>query len=135
MTGSQKALNVLSIIILVLGILAALLGIFFIAGATMLQGSKIEGVDAQTLSTMMGVVMIIGALVNVVIGIMGRRGAKDPAKIKPFFVLCVIGLVLYVMSIIGAFTTGDVLALLNCLFSLVLVIPCLFFADKVKKEA
>ncbi|MEG0477121.1 MAG: hypothetical protein RR572_05585 [Raoultibacter sp.] len=135
MTGSQKALNILSIIILVFGILGVLLGIFFVAGATMLQGSKIEGVDAQVLSTMMGMVLIVGALIDVVIGIMGRRGAKNPAKIKPFFVICVIGLVLYVMSIIGALTTGDVASLPNYLVSLVLVIACLFFADKVKKEA
>ncbi|MEG0147403.1 MAG: hypothetical protein RR666_02965 [Raoultibacter sp.] len=91
--------------------------------------------DAQVLSTMMGMVLIVGALIDVVIGIMGRRGAKNPAKIKPFFVICVIGLVLYVMSIIGALTTGDVASLPNYLVSLVLVIACLFFADKVKKEA
>ncbi|MEG1750529.1 MAG: hypothetical protein RR241_02015 [Raoultibacter sp.] len=135
MTGSRKVLNILSIIILVFGILGVLLGIFFIAGGTMLQGSQIEGVDAQVLSTMMGVMVIIGSLIDVVIGSMGRRGAKDPAKIKPFFVICVIGLVLYVMSIIGALTTGDVAALPNYLISLVLVIACLYFADKVKKEA
>lgn len=135
MTGSRKVLNILSILLMVIGVLGILLGIFLVAGGSLLGGTVIEGVNGQALSTVVGGVAIVTSIVDIVIGYMGRRGAQDPTKIKPFFIICIIGVVLYVMSIIGAITTNDMSSLPDYLISLVFIIVCLYFANKVKQEA
>ncbi|MEG0070959.1 MAG: hypothetical protein RR723_03505 [Raoultibacter sp.] len=135
MTGSRKVLNILSILLMVIGVLGILLGIFLVAGGSLLGGTVIEGVNGQALSTVVGGIAIVTSIVDIVIGYMGRRGAQDPTKIKPFFIICIIGVVLYVMSIIGAITTNDMSSLPDYLISLVFIIVCLYFANKVKQEA
>ncbi|MEG2006535.1 MAG: hypothetical protein RR186_03670, partial [Raoultibacter sp.] len=106
MTSSQKTLNILSIIVMILGVLSVLLGIFLAVGGSALSGTKIEGVDASTLSITLGVLLIISGIVDTAIGFMGRRGAKDASKVKPFFIICIIGVVVFALSIIGSITTG-----------------------------
>ncbi|MEG0096010.1 MAG: hypothetical protein RR671_00820 [Raoultibacter sp.] len=135
MTGSRKVLNILSILLMVIGVLGILLGIFLVAGGSLLGGTVIEGVNGQALSTVVGGIAIVTSIVDIVIGYMGRRGAQDPTKIKPFFIICIIGVVLYVMSIIGAITTNDMSSLPDYLISSVFIIVCLYFANKVKQEA
>ena len=44
----------------------------------------------------LGVVLVGSGVVDLVVGALGLRGARDPRKVKPFFVLCVIGLAIEV---------------------------------------
>ena len=43
-----------------------------------------------------GLVLVGSGVVDLVVGALGLRGARDPRKVKPFFVLCVIGLAIEV---------------------------------------
>ena len=74
-SGSQKALRVISIVLVVFAVISIVLGLAFLA--LIAAGLGTDAVD-----------LVVGAL--------GLRGARDPRKVKPFFVLCVIGLAIEV---------------------------------------
>ncbi len=110
-SGSQKALRVLSIVLIVLGAAGALMGIAVLALgiASFSTGvdSMMEIGDAQLPASVglvtLGVASLIGSALDLLVGIFGLRGAKNPEKMKPFFVLCVI---CGVIALIGLVTSA-----------------------------
>lgn len=139
MSGSQKALKIISIILVIWSIIVILLGGFLAAGSAV-PGMSAESIDMGG-STMdmasaalgFGIGILIGGVINLIIGLLGLRGAKNPHKIGLFFVLCIIGLVLGVVGIVmnvmqGAFQWTS-------LVSLVIVAVCTYLAHAIKKQA
>lgn len=139
MSGSQKALKVISIILVIWSILVILLGAFLAAGSAV-PGMSAETIDISGSTTDMataalgfGIGILIGGVINLIIGLLGLRGAKNPHKIGLFFVLCIIGLVLGIVGIVmnvmqGAFQWTS-------LVSVVIVAVCTFLAHSIKKQA
>ena len=67
---------------------------------------------------------IVGGIVDLVIGLLGLRGAKNPRKVGPFFVLCIIGLVLGLVGLGMSLAQGTFD--LWSLVSVVIVAVCLY---------
>ncbi|MEF9876542.1 MAG: hypothetical protein RR772_06505, partial [Gordonibacter sp.] len=68
-----------------------------------------------------------------IIGFLGLRGAKNPRKVGPFFVLCIIGLVLGLIGLGMSLAQGsfDPSSLVN----VAIMAVCLYLASKVKQQA
>ena len=146
-TSAQKGIKVLSILAIIFGILGILVGILAVAGGALIAGDPeasadiaqstgISPANAGLAASLGGVVIIISAGLEVLMGILGLGAAKDNQKIMPVWVLALISLIMSVVSVITN-VLGGVEA--SQMFSLVtgLVIPALFFwfANTVKKEA
>lgn len=139
MSGSQKALKVISIILIVWAIVVILLGGFMAAGSAA-PGMSAQSIDMggstmdmATAALAFGIGTVVGGVVNLIIGLLGLRGAKNPHKIGLFFALCVIGLVLGIVGIVmnimqGAFQWTS-------LVSVVIVAACTLLAAKIRKQA
>lgn len=139
MTGSQKTLKIVSIILIIWAVLEVLFGAFLAAGSAV-PGMSAESVDVNG-STMvlssaalaMGIGVIVGGVINLIIALLGLRGAKNPAKIGVFFVLCIIGLVLSVIGTIMSIMQGSFQW--SYVVSLAIVAVCTYLASKIKKQA
>ena len=104
-SGSQKALRVISIVLVVFAVISIVLGLAFLA--LIAAGLGTDAVNAMdpndpdlvagiAVGLVLGVVLVGSGVVDLVVGALGLRGARDPRKVKPFFVLCVIGLAIEV---------------------------------------
>lgn len=160
----QRGVKICSIVILVIGIISCIASIFVVvAGPLVGFAATVPGVsiDVATdtgfsadqasqglallgvLLTVMGIVSLVSAVIDIVMGALGLRGAKDPSKIGPFWVLAIIGLVISSASAItsivmtavgGASLGGDLLnELISDGFSIVFSILCVFYATKVRE--
>ena len=128
-TTSQKALKVISIIMIVFAALTLLLGI---GGIVTGGGAALVG----GVAAVAGFVILLGGAINLAIGIFGLRGANDPRKIGAFYVLAIIGLAFAVLSALGTFFGGsaDGGDIASALFGLVLPLVCVLLAYNIKKE-
>ena len=137
MSGSQKALKVISIITIVYAVVLLVLGIFMAAGGSLLSGETIDvdgtAASASIVAAVLGVTLVIGGVVDLVIGLLGLRGAKNPRKVGPFFVLCISGLVLGLVGLGMSLAQGTFD--LWSLVSVVIVAVCLYLSAQVKKQA
>lgn len=137
MSGSQKVLKVISIILIVLAAIALALGVFMVSGSLLpdLSGSLNVNGDVSEIADVMlvlGVATVFSAVVNIVIAVLGLRGAKNPSKIGPFFVLSIIGTVWYAIGMIGSLARGMID--INTAVNLVVVVVCLVLALNIKKQ-
>ena len=138
MSGSQKALKVISILLLVWGILMLLLGVFLAAGSQV-PGMSAESMDVNGIMNMstaalaFGIGTIVGGVINLIIGLLGLRGAKNPRKAGAFFVLCIIGLVLSLISLGMGIAQGTFQW--QSLIGILIIAVCTYLANAVKKQA
>lgn len=142
MTGSQKAIKVLSIIVIVVAILSIVAGLVTCAGgaAGVMAGADASAAEQQ-LALGTGVLFVLagGALVSgiidLIVGLLGLRGAKDPNKIMPFFVIAIIGAVFAALNLIGCFTSGqlDGTSIASAVVQLALMVVCVILANNVRK--
>lgn len=139
MSGSQKALKVISIVLLVWGVLMALLGVFLVAGSQV-PGLSAESMDVNgttmnmaTAAVGIGAGIIVVGVVYAIIALLGLRGAKNPRKIGAFFILCIIGLVLGLVSLGMGVAQGTFQW--QSLIGLVIIAVCAYLANVVKKQA
>ena len=146
-SGAQKGIKVMSILAIVFGVFGILVGFVLITGGAMIAGDPAASarIDQQTglsagsvtfVATMTGIIMLVSAGLEVVLGILGLGASRDNQKIMPVWVLALISLIAavvgFIMNIInGAGMTNILPLLVN------LVIPALFFyfANTVKREA
>lgn len=83
----------------------------------------------------LAVISIISGVIDLIIGILGVRGANNPEKIGPFFVIAIIGLVLCALGIIFTLASGvtDISTLSSSLVQLILLICCVVLANNIRK--
>ena len=152
MNSTQKTLRILCIITVIMAILCIIVGVLSMGaggligiasttneGASELAAQGYDsstGVAAGVLVGALGVGIIISGIIDLIIGLLGMRGAKDPSKIGPFWVFCIIGIVLNALSVIGCFMQGaDATNIVSNIISLALVVWCFFLANKIKTQA
>ncbi len=141
-TTSQKALKVISIIMIVFAALTLLLGIGGIVtgGALGILGAGSGDAGSAALvggvAAVAGFVILLGGAINLAIGIFGLRGANDPRKIGACYALAIIGLAFAVLSALGTFFGGSAAGgdIYSALFGLVLALVCVLLAYNIKKE-
>lgn len=136
MSGSQKALKVISIITIVYAVILLVFGVLMAAGGSLLGGETIDvdgtAASAGIVAAILGVTLIVGGVVDLVIGLLGLRGAKNPRKVGPFFVLCIVGLALGLVGLGMSIAQGtfDPASLVN----IVIIAVCLFLAMRVRRQ-
>ena len=143
MTGSQKAIKVISIIVIVVAVISILIGLVTCAGgaAVIGAGSQASAADQETYALGAGLLLVIsgtaviGGIIDLVVGLLGLRGAKNPDKIMPFFVIAIIGAVFAVLNLIGCFTAGqlDGTSIASAVVQLALMVGCVILANNVRK--
>ncbi len=140
-TTSQKALKVISIIMIVFAALTLLVGITGIVagGALGAVAAGSGGADAALLgglAVVAGLFVIASGVIDLLIGIFGLRGANDPSKIGVFYVLAIIGLVLAALSALSTFFGGsaDAGSIGGALVGLILPGVSVLLAYNIKKE-
>ena len=142
MEKSSKLLKVTSILMIIFGSLALLLGIFALIGALAIMGGALGlGTDgAQLVGELIlvaAVVALIGAIIQFVAGIVGVKNYNKPEKANVCVVFAVLVALVTVASTVfnaigGDFGTTQIISLL-----IGLVIPVLYMvgALQLKKMA
>ena len=144
-SGSQKALKVLSIIMIVLSILGVLMSLGVIAGGALFGAASTMSDATADESAMMvtgglllggaGIVLLVSYVIDLIIGILGLRGANNPAKIGAFYVLTIIGIVVNAIICVLAIAGGtDASSILGNIVSLVIVIVLFVLARNIKNQ-
>lgn len=141
-SSSQKALKVISIIMIVFGALTTLLGLFSTIGGGALGVAGYSSLDdnvglAGGLLMILGFMFLVSGVFQLILGIFGVRGANNPSKIGVFFVLAIIDIVFCVISAIISLTAGmltDASTILSTLAGFILPVVCLILANNIKKE-
>ncbi len=139
MSGSQKALKVISILIIICAVVQAIVGALFILGAQV-PGVSTEVISVEDTSMSLssasiafGAGFLVNAVIYLIVAILGLRGAKDASKIGAFFVLCIIFLV---VSLIGfGMSIAQNSANWTSFIDLVVLVICLVLAYNIKKDA
>ena len=149
MTGSQKVIKVLSIIVIVLSVLGLLsaLGAIATGGALFtpdFQQALQQKNTAYTAASLaedaymlvvLGIGCAIGCVLNIIVGALGVRGANDPGKITPFWVVTIISFVLSVATLIYAiFAAATPFAFCSSIVSAALDGALFWFANNIKKQ-
>lgn len=147
MSGSQKALKVISIIIIVLAIVSIVFGIGYAAlvfNEPQLLNSSIEvqgeSYGMATTAVIVAGFSIVSGVFDLIIGCLGLRGAKSPAKIGAFYVLAWIGLILegieLILSLVSFSSgTADLSTVTSSVISVAIVAVCVYLAHDIKKQA
>lgn len=147
MSGSQVALKIISILVIILAIISVISGV--VAFAYVASNDPTTTEVATTVKNVsftygegaaaIGIFGIIGGIVDFIVGCLGLRGAKDPSKIGPFWVIALIGLVFEVVELILSLISmaqGNIPvdSLGFALVSPCIVAVCFFLANNIKKE-
>ena len=143
MTGSQKVIKVVSILVIIVAILSILLGLASCVGgfAGVAASSGVSESEQETLALGAGVLFFLGGgaiisgVIDLIVGLLGLRGAKNPDKIMPFFVIAIIGVVFAVLNLAGSFTSGqlDGTSIVSAIVQLALMALCVYLANNVRK--
>ena len=138
MSGSQKFINVISILNIVfgaIGVILSILGIIGIGSVDYAAALAQSGVDVQrglSMSYAGMVVLMISSLFELILGILGVRAARDAMKIGPVFVVAVIDMVLTLAGIILSVIAGNFQW--SRIFSLVLPLLVLYAANNIRNQ-
>lgn len=140
-SSSQKALKVVSIIMIVMSALMILAGLFLTIGGGAMGSASIDANDEASaamagFAIIGGIMILIGGIVDLIIGILGLRGANNPQKIGVFFVLAIIGVAFSLFSLLGTLFGGsaDASMIASSVASLIFPGICVFLAYNIKKE-
>ena len=137
MSGSQRALKIICILLIAWAVILIAFGAFLTFGSGFATGNIVDSqgatVDAAAMSIALGIGTVVGGVVNLIIALLGLRGAKNPRKIGAFFVLCIIGVVLGLISLGMSIAQGSFQW--SSIVSLALVIVCTVLASSIKKQA
>lgn len=133
MSASRMILKVICILLVIAALASIAVGSLMAAGSSLLSGQSIEiegqAADPAQTARILGGLFAAGGILNLVVGILGIRGANDPRKIGPFKALAAIGVILCALRM-GAFASQGQLAALGWsgAAETALVIACLVLA-------
>lgn len=140
-SGSQKALKVISILMIVFGGLAIAFGLFGMVGGGVIGAAGVDAADDSAaalggIAIVVGIGMLVSGVIDLVIGIFGLRGANNPQKIGVFFVFAIIGTVLAALGFVGTLMSGsgDASSIVSGFVGLLLPGACVILANNIKKE-
>ncbi len=142
MSGSRKAIKILAIISIVVGVIYALFGIMMCVGAPFLASSSVASANNEAISTSLAVsliafITIITAIVYILVGALGVRGANDPSKIGPFKIICYIDVVVTVLGCIGTIiggTDGWLDPIAHCVLGLIIPVVLIVLCNNAQEE-
>ena len=118
-TGRQRMLNSLSMLLILFAIIEACFGVLMLVpgDAAWMMSSDSGSAGTPIDATVTTINSFFNAGLDMVIGLMGLRGAKRPDRIGPFLVFSATGVVLYAASLAATlplgFTFQSIMDLLN----------------------
>lgn len=143
MSSSRKFLKIVSLIALPLGISYLVFGVL-IAGFGLLGGSAADAeasaalVSPETVGMLSVMAAVASAVVYLLAGVFGLRGANVPSKIGLAFALAAVCVALAIVNVVlwvlRGFGGGDVMATVNMLVGAVISALLFVFARNVKRE-
>lgn len=139
MSTSRKILKVIGIITIFAAVLQLIAGGVIIAGAGLMEGQTIEAngqiYDSATSVTIIRGFAIVLAVIDLIVGLLALRGAKDPAKVGPFKVVAVIGLLLCIAQMLMFAFSGQIASFgIGGWVQLIALILCVVLAFKISGE-
>ena len=137
-----KILGILTIIAGVVGLLAAI-GIF--AGGAMLFGDAansgaLAAADQQSVLvatggfTVLGIMSLVGGIVDLLLGIFSVRASNDFSKVQPAWVLSIIGLILAVIGVVVNLSSGINYTSIASSVTAIVFSACIFWAANTIKQ-
>ena len=143
MSASRKLLKVISMITilsgisyLLVGLLMAGLGLF--GGTEPIIATEHASLDAQGAGMLLAGVAGVSAVVYLLLGFLGLRGANVPSKIGPVYALSIVGIAMAVLNVLywawQGFSTIDLGSIGNLLFSAAESVLIFVLARNIKKE-
>lgn len=147
MSGYRKFLKVISIIEIILAVLTLLvalasLGVIALGPEVTSESVSAQGVTITVGQTfaIVGIITLISGVIDLIVGILGVRGANNPSKIGAYLVLAgvafgfdLVELVLAIISMVQG--TEDASSLIAALVSAVVSGAFVYVANKIKSEA
>lgn len=140
-SSSQKALKVISIILIVFAAFSILGGLFAAFGGGALGSAAIAAGDDKAtavggIALLGGTMLLISGIIDLGIGLFGLRGANNPKKIGVFFVLSIIGFVFAALGFVSTLMGGlfDIATLVSNVIGIALPLVCVLLAYNIKKE-
>lgn len=113
MSNLCSGLKIFAVIIIALGLYDLVGGLILVFASNIPEVASsvlnIRGVTytIPTAALVFGVLMIVAGLINVIIGFLGWRGAKNPAKIGPFVWIALIGAIFALINFIWGIANGS----------------------------
>ena len=139
LSGPQRALKTICTIMMILAVIMAALGVLLLFGSGLLAGEtlNVEGraLDAAQAAQMLGVGMIVTAVIDFVIALLGAHGAKHPGKLGLFKIICIIGAILAIVGIAMGVMQAQYSSLVSNAVMAVLQIVCAGLAIKISNHA
>ena len=137
-----KILGILTIIAGVVGLLAAI-GIF--AGGAMLFGEAANSgalatADQQSVLvatggfTVLGIMSLVGGIVDLLLGIFSVRASNDFSKVQPAWVFSIIGLILAVIGVVVNLSSGINYTSIASSVTAIVFSACIFWAANTIKQ-
>ncbi len=90
----------------VLALLAAAFGFGACDASFMYEEADFSGIDSGILGGMLALSLLLEAILFVIVGLLGRRGAKNPEKITAYLVVTGIGIAVTLISLISGLVGG-----------------------------
>lgn len=147
-SGSQKVLLVISILNIIGAAFGILGAIAMISGGALLGAvdptraagalaeSGLTQSEASALASVGGILVLITAVIELVLGILGVRAANDNQKIKPVWVIAIVELVICIIGVISILVRGNFNAnAASTIVSLIFAIFTMWIANNIKKQA
>lgn len=131
MTPWQVWLRRLCIVLLVWAALEVVFGILLVVFSGFVPSDLLKGIeglgadiDAQFFAKFLGVSAMVGAVINVVVALLGIRGAKNPPKITLFFWIALVDAVVTAWALASSLSRGalDPSSLVSGLFIISLAV-------------
>lgn len=147
MSGYRKFLKVISVIEIILAVLTLLIALAsmgVIALGPELTDQTLNAGDVtitvgQTFA-FLGIIALVSGIIDLIVGILGVRGANNPSKIGAYLVLAgiafgfdLVELVLAIVSLVQG--TADASTLISSLISAAVSGALVYVASKIKAEA
>lgn len=120
----QVWLRRLCIVMIVWAVLELAFGVVFWTVGSVVEGARIAGIELRSIAASVGSTALMSAALNLVIGLLGIRGARNPYKISLFFWITLADAVLTAWAMASNISSGiiDVTGIVSGLFIIALAV-------------
>ncbi|RDB59938.1 hypothetical protein C1878_14470 [Gordonibacter sp. 28C] len=124
MSTWQVWLRRLCIVMIVWAVLELAFGVVFWTVGSVVEGAQIAGIELRSIAASVGSTALMSAVFNLVIGLLGIRGARNPYKISLFFWITLADAVLTAWAMASNISSGiiDVTGIVSGLFIIALAV-------------
>ena len=131
MSSNCKIVKILSLVMLLLGVIALVLGIFMAVAAPAAEGAAVE--NPVLAAEVLGALIAVTGVAYVAVGVVGARGANNATKLGTFIAAGSVITVVNIVETVVAYLSAA--AFWQSLVLAVVALIAVIFAVRAKKEA